>query len=94
MKELSIKVTIAGRIYPLTVKAEEEESIRKAVREIDSTVKDYEKNYAVKDKQDLLAMCALQYATQKIDLDSRSLDENVEIADQLKRVNELVSSNL
>ena len=94
MKDLSIKVSIAGRIYPLTVKAEEEESIRKAVKEIDRTVKDYEQNYAVKDKQDLLAMCALQFATQKIDLDSQSLNENDELADQMKRIKELVSSSL
>ena len=94
MKELSIKVSIAGRIYPVTVKEEEEESIRKAVKEIDNTVMEYEKNYAVKDKQDLLAMCALQYATQKIELDSSSLSKNEGITDKLQRLSELVSSNL
>ena len=36
MKDLSIKVNIAGnRIYPLTVQQEEEESIRKAVKAIE-----------------------------------------------------------
>ncbi len=94
MKELSIKVSIAGRIYPLTVKVEEEESIRKAVKEIENTVKEYEQNYAVKDKQDLLAMCALQYATQKIELDNSFLSKDEGITDKLQRLSDLVSSNL
>lgn len=61
---LKIKVNIAGRTYPLTIKREEEEDIRKAVKHINEAVKRFEERYAVKDKQDVLAMCALQIATQ------------------------------
>ncbi|MCB0762370.1 MAG: cell division protein ZapA [Flavobacteriales bacterium] len=63
MSDLSIKVSIAGRVYPLTIKREEEESVRKAARLIDESVRLFQQNYAVKDKQDLLAMTALQLAT-------------------------------
>jgi len=41
----------------------EEESIRAAAKSIDATLKKYEEGYAVRDKQDLLAMCALQLAS-------------------------------
>lgn len=61
---LKIKVNIANRTYPLTIKREEEEDIRAAVKQINEAVKRFEDRYAVKDKQDVLAMCALQIATQ------------------------------
>ena len=68
MDKLKIKVSIAGRIYPLTIKREEEENIRKAATKIEAIVKQFESNYAVKDKQDLLAMCALQLSS-KVEVD-------------------------
>lgn len=60
MSEVSIKVNIAGRTYPLTVSELEEAGIRKAEQAIDESIQIFQKNYAVKDKQDLLAMAALQ----------------------------------
>lgn len=63
MSEMSIKVTIAGRIYPITVKADEEEKVRDAAKRVDENLKLLQSSYAVKDKQDLLAMTALQMAT-------------------------------
>ena len=50
--------------YPLTIKREEEEMIRRAVKMINETVRSFQEKYAVKDKQDVLAMCALQWASQ------------------------------
>ncbi len=60
---LSIKVTIAGRTYPLTIDRSEEEAIRKAADAINKNVKDLQSNYAVRDMQDLLAMTSLQFST-------------------------------
>ena len=63
-ESLKIKVAVAGRVYPLKVKsANEEEGMRKAAKHINSLVTKFEKNYAVSDKQDVLAMCALQFAS-------------------------------
>ena len=66
MSELSIKVIVWGRTYPLTIKREEEEKIRKAVSEIENNIKNLKDNYAVVDMQDLLAMTSLEYATESI----------------------------
>jgi cell division protein ZapA len=60
---LKIKVTIANRVYPLTVKTEEEEQSRAAVKTIHDAVARFESRYAVQDKQDVLSMCALQLAS-------------------------------
>ena len=59
----SIKVNISNRSYPLRVTKEEEEKVMLAVQAINTKLKEFEDSYAVKDKQDLLAMCALQFAT-------------------------------
>jgi cell division protein ZapA len=70
MSEKSIKVTIAGRIYPISVKPEEEEMVRAAAKKVDDSVKNLLENYAVKDKQDLLAMTALQLSTKLAEVDT------------------------
>lgn len=81
MSELSIKVVIGGRTYPLTINRSEEEKIRKAVSEIEKNVKHLKNNYAVVDMQDLLAMTALEYAT-----DSVTKNSSVEIDNLSKEI--------
>jgi cell division protein ZapA len=66
MSELSIKVVIGGRTYPLTINREDEEKIRKSVSEIENNIKNLKENYAVNDMQDLLAMTALEYANDSV----------------------------
>ena len=61
---LKIKLTIANRVYPLSVAPEQEASLRASSKKIETTIQQLEKNYAVRDKQDVLAMCSLQYAAQ------------------------------
>ncbi|MDO6738970.1 cell division protein ZapA [Wenyingzhuangia sp. 2_MG-2023] len=59
-----INVVIGGRNYPVSVKStEEEQGVRAAANNINKLISDYESNYAVNDKQDVLAMCALQFAS-------------------------------
>ena len=54
MGEISIKINIADRVYPLRVNMEEEEVIRRAAKIINDRIKEFQDNYAVRDKQDLL----------------------------------------
>lgn len=61
--KLKIKISIADRVYPLTIEPEQEEGLRGAAKKIDTMIKQFEKSYAVRDKQDVLAMCALQFAS-------------------------------
>ncbi len=80
MSDLSIKLNIAGRMYPLTIRREEEESIRLAARKIEESLKTFQENYAVRDKQDLLAMTALQLATQNMKQGLKTEDKATEEA--------------
>ena len=86
-KKLRIKITIAGRVYPLSINnATEEEGMRKAANRINELVTKFEKNYAVSDKQDVLAMCALQFASQ-VEIHEISKENTLEKATE--KLNEL-----
>ena len=91
---LKIKLSIANRIYPLTITPDQEEGLRLAAQKIDSTIKQFEKSYSVQDKQDVLAMCALQFATQNEQkkIDNTSL--NYDLESRLIAVDKLLDSHL
>lgn len=94
MSEISVKLKIAGREYPLSVKAAEEEMVRKAAELINQQVNEYEKNYSVNNKQDLLAMSALQLATQVVKAQQASSEFKPELKDQLVELERYVSDYL
>ena len=93
-EKLKIKVTLADRVYPLTIKLDEEEGVRKAVKKIDILSKKFSQSYAVQDKQDVLAMCALQFASQ---LEVKSIYDDIDvknIEDKLREINSILDSHL
>jgi cell division protein ZapA len=65
------------------VSAEEEESIRKAADLINQKIKTYTEQYAIKDKQAALSMCALELGTELISLDFQRTNEQNEIISKL-----------
>jgi len=78
---LSIKVQIAERFYPLKIKRQDEEKIRKAARMINDKVLQYKQRYTDKDTQDFMAMAALQFVISLIDCEQQqnvvSLEEEL-----------------
>jgi cell division protein ZapA (FtsZ GTPase activity inhibitor) len=85
--KLKINVVIAGRTYPLSVNTtQEEEGMRKAALAINTLISNYEQNYAVSDKQDVLAMCALQFASK---LEISQLEESSTDTEVLEKINAL-----
>ncbi len=84
-KQISVKIPVGGRIYPLTIAMEEEESIRKAAKEIDDSIKKLRSTYAVRDTQDLLAMTALQAVSElKNDTSDNELNQCIESLKQIE----------
>lgn len=94
MEDLSIKINIANRTYPLTISAEQEEFMRKASKLIADRMKVYEANYSVKDQQDLLAMCALEFATKYLQAEERKSLGNEELEEQLEEMERFLSQYL
>lgn len=93
-EKLKIKLSIANRLYPLTIEPSQEEGLRKAAKSIDYMIKQFEQSYSVRDKQDVLAMCALQFASQveQKSIDNNNVNEHVE--EKLKALNDLLHSHL
>jgi len=93
-EQLKIKLSIANRVYPLTIAPSQEEGLRKAAKNIDAMIKQFEQNYSVQDKQDVLAMCALQFASQveQKSIDKENVNEHVE--QKLNALNNLLHEHL
>ena len=66
MEEISINITIGKRQYPLKIRRSDEERIRKAEKMLNERITQYEKQYAASDKQDILNMCAFQFASELV----------------------------
>lgn len=93
-EKLKIKISIADRVYPLTVELAQEEGLRSASKKIDVMMKQFEENYAVRDKQDVLAMCALQFASQS---EQKQIDNSIngaETIERIKKINALLDQYL
>ena len=89
-----IKLNIGNRVYPLSVDTNQEEILRKAAKQINQMINDYESKYAVKDKQDGLAMCALQILSQSKTFSNDDEKEVFEIGEKLNKIKELIDSRL
>ncbi|AVR46731.1 cell division protein ZapA [Christiangramia fulva] len=92
--KLKIKISIADRVYPLTIQPKQEEGLRKAAKKIEAMIKQFEQNYAVRDKQDVLAMCALQFAAQTEQKNIEKSSEMLEAEEKLKSLNDLIQQHL
>ncbi|ALM07535.1 MAG: cell division protein ZapA [Flavobacteriales bacterium] len=93
-EKLKIKLSIADRVYPLTIDPSQEEGLRKAAKNIEQLAKKFEQSYAVRDKQDVLAMCALQFASK---IEQKGIDQSEdtkEVEERLKALDHLIATKL
>ncbi len=93
-EKLKIKISIADRVYPLTVELSQEEGLRSASKKIDAMIKQFEENYAVRDKQDVLAMCALQFASQSEQKQIDTTIDDVTTIERIKKINLILDQYL
>ena len=91
MDKLSIKLNIANRFYPMKIERSSEESIRNAVKKIDDRLKFYEDNYEIRDKQDLLAMCLIEYASKLEKINKNKFINDDGISEKLINLDKLLS---
>lgn len=95
MEKLKINIVIAGRNYPLNVQnTQQEEGMRKAAKAINELISKFEQSYAVSDKQDVLAMCALQFAS-KLEINSlENKTTNIEALQKIHELTQLIDTHL
>jgi len=94
MRELSIKIKIADREYPMTVKAEEEERIRKAGKLINERLKSYRERFGIDDKQDLLSMVAFDALIDRLGVEENRNGDDESALNKIQSINHLISQSL
>jgi cell division protein ZapA len=91
----AITVRIAGKSYPMTVETpQEEETIRKAERQIRDRLKKYEEKYAITDIRDLLSMCVLQFATEAMESEEKVGSVEHDVLSKLKAIEHALDAHL
>ncbi|MDB4538874.1 MAG: cell division protein ZapA [Saprospiraceae bacterium] len=92
---LNITVLIAGRPYPLRIKAGDEHTIRKIVKDVNEKINKFQLTYIKKDKQDCLAMTLLTYA---VDFHKAQTDKEMtpgaDLSDKIHQLDGLLDSFL
>jgi cell division protein ZapA len=90
----SITILIAGRPYPLKIKAGDEATIRKIVKEINEKVNRFQLNYTKKDKQDCLSMAVLTYAVELHKAQQKINTPNTKLSDRINQLDQLLDQLL
>lgn len=78
----------------MKIDRDSEEYIRNSVRKIEERLKFYEDNYAIKDKQDLLAMCLIEYASKFETLNNKKEVEDDDLIEQLTQLEKILTENI
>lgn len=91
MADISIKLKIADREYPMRVNASEEEVIRKAGKVLNERIKAYQDKYRIDDKQDLLAMVAFDCWMEKNRQEMEHLEAEKLVGTKLAQMEALLS---
>ena len=93
MQQLKIKVTVANRVYPLTINRKDEEGVRKAVKTNEDRLKLYEAKVEAGETQDLLSMCLREMAV-KVLGDEQKVKVDSSLEDQLLAIESIIDSHL
>ena len=91
MEKYSIKINILNRLYPLLVRADEEEAVRKAGKLINDKIKQYKDRFSVKDDLDLVIMCCLELATDNIHQTRRVKNTQNGALEQIGAIDEMLN---
>lgn len=94
MDELSIKIKIGDREYPMKVKRHEEERVRAAGKLINEKLKSYRDQFGLDDKQDLLAMTAFDCVVEKMAAEESDHAVDQSVVDKVNHLNHLVSQSI
>jgi len=94
MEELSIKLRIADRDYPMKVRKDEEERVRAAGKSINDKLKSYREQYGLEDHQDLLAMVAFDSTIQRLTLEEKKVGLDQGVSEKVSHLNNLLAQAL
>lgn len=92
MGELSIKIKIIDREYPMRVSQSEEEGLRLAGKLLNEKFKFFRDQFGIDDKQDLLAMVAFDCLVEKMKLEKNDNNVSSSVSGKLDHLENLLSA--
>ncbi len=92
MTELSIKLKIGNREYPMKVKAEDEERIRRAGKMINEKIRSYRDQFGIDDNQDLLAMVAFDFLVDKMKNEEVTESTDEVALNQVRTISQMIQN--
>ena len=94
MEELSIKIKIADREYPMKVRPQDEERVRKAGKSINERLRTYRERFGIDDKQDLLSMVAFDCLIEKMEAEEKQYGADESILEKIHELNQRVGQSM
>lgn len=91
MEQLSVKIKIADREYPMKVRPEDEEKVRNAGKVINEKISKYKEQFGLEDKQDLLAMVAFDSLVEFLSLENNVSETDDTALQKVEEINQIVS---
>ncbi|MFN8310168.1 MAG: cell division protein ZapA [Chitinophagales bacterium] len=89
---VQVNVMVADRIYPLRVQENEKEEVLNAVKLVNEKIREYQRIYDGKDKQDYIAMVLLLFAVEHMRGKSKSAIEGSAFEDKVAQLELLLSA--
>jgi cell division protein ZapA len=91
MGELSIKIKIADREYPMRIDSSEEERLRLAGKMVNERLKNYRDQFGIDDKQDLLAMVAFDCMVERMKTEASNSNLSNSITNKISYLDQIIS---
>lgn len=83
---LSIKIKIDNREYPIKVTPEEESKLRLAGKLINKEIEDFKNQFGIEDKQDILSMVLFKTFVERIELEEKRKGELQKLDTELDEI--------
>lgn len=92
---IPVNIVVADRSYRIKIKPEEEEAVRRIMKEVNEKIIEFKTAYAGKDLQDYIAMALIMYATHPVTSGGKAqADMAPFLQEKLKRLEELLDEQL
>ena len=88
---VQINVMVSDRIYPLKVSESEKEEVVNAVKLVNEKIREYQRMYDGKDKQDYLAMVLLLFAVEHMRNEKKIIIEDTDFEQKLSELEQILT---
>jgi cell division protein ZapA len=92
---IPVNIFVADRSYRIKIKPEEEEAVRRIMKEVNEKIIEFKTAYAGKDLQDYIAMALIMYATHPVTSGGKAQAGMAPfLQEKLQRLEELLDDQL